>query len=342
VEPHFEGEEEFGQERHNDTPVLALLFFILPILGVFAILLKPMRWVFVAAALFSMFTMWAMRSFLPRARAITSGVLLILAAFATTSMLIKIQIPETKGGSAAGVTTVPPGVNQYANDIGAGSVDDNANANIINDVEAINNNAPMQSEAERVLDLYLQLWKQGASSNQDMVQYTWPEWRMSVADNPSSRLFFIHNKMKLLDWTVTSPTINDVDTTCTIEAVLKLQLSTGDEVKQGYSVLMHNAEGTWYVDPNSFVSGVAIIDPTPVPDPNVTPTPKPSATVNPNTTLYWNTDGGTYYHTKNTCTSIAPRYHNTMSSFKYSKLGDKTYMKLKPCPVCDAPEPPAR
>ena len=337
LEPHYQQEEDSRSEGRSDTPVLALLFFILPILGLFAILFKPMRYVFFGASLLAMVFMWGVRSFQPRARLVTSMVLLGLAAFSLSTAIITAKIPGAGGNNQSDYSPTPPANLGAVGGLGAG---DDSSA----DVTAANANTPLprmvKTDAEVVLEAYLDLWKQGASNNQ-MVQYTWPEWRLSVAE-PAAQLFFKHQSLKLLDYTITPPIINDVDKSCTITVVTTQQLANGTEAKKEYYVLMHKSDdGTWYVDPNSLSAGVPVTDPTPTPDPNATPTPKPTSTaVKSSTVLYWNTQGGTKYHAVKECKAIAERYWKQMSSFTYNKLGDKTYSKLQPCSICNAPARP--
>ena len=78
LEPQLDEWEAPQTSRGNDTPMLALLFFVIPILGLLAIMFKPMRWVFAGASVLSFMLMWAVHAFLPRARALVSMLLVAL------------------------------------------------------------------------------------------------------------------------------------------------------------------------------------------------------------------------------------------------------------------------
>ncbi len=50
-------------------------------------------------------------------------------------------------------------------------------------------------------------------------------------------------------------------------------------------------------------------------------------------TLYYNADGGSYYHSKETCYSVQ-REGVTFTTFSYGELDEKPYSGLKRCPYC--------
>ena len=63
----------------------------------------------------------------------------------------------------------------------------------------------------------------------------------------------------------------------------------------------------------------------------------PTVTPDPNIVLYYNPDGGSYYHTDPDCTSIGAKYRPLTASFRYSQLNEEKYKNLKPCGECNAP-----
>ena len=65
---------------------------------------------------------------------------------------------------------------------------------------------------------------------------------------------------------------------------------------------------------------------------------KPDPTTSPSLKLWYNPDGGEFYHLEQKCPDINPKYHSKMKSFKFSELGDNPYSKLKACPTCNAPK----
>ncbi|MDD2649202.1 MAG: L,D-transpeptidase family protein [Eubacteriales bacterium] len=54
--------------------------------------------------------------------------------------------------------------------------------------------------------------------------------------------------------------------------------------------------------------------------------------------LFYNPDGGKYYHLDQRCSSIRDRYLPLKGEFTYGELDDSSYKKLTPCPYCNPPE----
>jgi hypothetical protein len=57
------------------------------------------------------------------------------------------------------------------------------------------------------------------------------------------------------------------------------------------------------------------------------------------TKLYYNKDGGKYYHAKPDCPSVDKKYL-PLDQFYYRDLNDSKFKALLPCPYCDAPDRP--
>lgn len=55
--------------------------------------------------------------------------------------------------------------------------------------------------------------------------------------------------------------------------------------------------------------------------------------------IYYNPDGGKYYHDDQNCSSIKDRYLPLKGEFTYAELDSGDYARFTPCPYCD---PPAR
>ncbi len=69
---------------------------------------------------------------------------------------------------------------------------------------------------------------------------------------------------------------------------------------------------------------------------------QPEATAAPgtdagDTVLYYQPDGGEYYHLDQNCVSVHPVFLPLQGSFLYSELEDEPYRELKRCNVCGAP-----
>ena len=55
-----------------------------------------------------------------------------------------------------------------------------------------------------------------------------------------------------------------------------------------------------------------------------------------NIPLYYNPNGGRYFHTLSNCDAIDPKYWDGMVSFLGDELDDAPYNALRPCQMCDA------
>ena len=55
------------------------------------------------------------------------------------------------------------------------------------------------------------------------------------------------------------------------------------------------------------------------------------------TVLYYQPDGGEYYHLDRNCLCVNPKYLPLQGSFLYSELNDEPYCALKRCEICGAP-----
>ena len=63
----------------------------------------------------------------------------------------------------------------------------------------------------------------------------------------------------------------------------------------------------------------------------------PTNSPDPGQVLYYNPDGGSYYHADQNCSRINNKYLPLKGSFLYSQLGETAYAKLEPCSNCNAP-----
>ena len=59
--------------------------------------------------------------------------------------------------------------------------------------------------------------------------------------------------------------------------------------------------------------------------------------VDADTKLYYNPDGGMFYHLDPCCPSISQLYTPLQNSFTYAQVNDLPYRTLIPCKKCNAP-----
>jgi len=331
----------------GDTVVLTLIFIVAPLCGILGVFLSFFLWVFIGVLLVALISMWTMGFFAARARAMLS---LVMGAFIVIGFLSVTSLTSTperfdvlgsasgdpmnygNGGNPAlanvGATPTPPIAGDSFNWDALGAAAEGTEPTYA----PIN---PITSEAQGVLESYLAMWAEKGWD--EMVQYTTPTWR-NAQSKPAVQLFYNHNAWILNSWEISAPyqAANADSATFTVVANLSKNAAGAPDVKMQYNVLLFLVDGRWLVDPDSIATGNAIIEPTPyVAPPEATPAPLP--TVNPKTTLWYNSDGGSFYHSVKDCTEInLAKYANKMKSFPYSELSK--HSNLKPCSACNAPD----
>ncbi len=197
------------------------------------------------------------------------------------------------------------------------------------------------NDAEVALDNYLKMWQQ--QNYEDMVQYTLPSWQ-AVQTSPARQLNWNHTGWILNSWTVMPTAITTVVDSATIVITARLTKNTSakTEAVMEYQAIVQNIDGKWYVDPDSMRNGLPVVQATPSvesqPAEAQANQPQTSPTTNPDLKLWYNPDGGKFYHLEQKCADIKESYYKLMKSFKFSQLSESTFAKLRPCPTCKAPK----
>lgn len=198
------------------------------------------------------------------------------------------------------------------------------------------------SEAENRLSAFMTLWM--GMNTPEMVSYVQPSWA-SAQENPSSQLFMVLANRTPESFEIEEISGTDDDSSRTVIMTAVINKNNGKEsVMYRFMVLMIKEGGEWYVDPNS----LATSDDVKTTDENVVnvnevasglSTEPPRTTVSPappaDTKLYYNPDGGHYYHLDPNCPSVKDEYLPLPGSFLYSEL--KSHSDLTPCLKCGAP-----
>ena len=352
----------------NDTFLLAMLFIVAPVCGLLGLPFLLFRWVFIALSAFLVVTIWVTKRFMFQGRAFLSGILVVAAVMSLISAVDargaapqNLSLYSAAGGQSLGAynPALSGGAQQPAamptNPIDTLAAVDaqpedtqsdamKTAAQEVLDTSAAQTSQRMVSEAEIALDNYLKSW-----SNEDfegMVQYTLPSWRNS-ARVPPRELSYQHNNYSLNSWEITSEGLSSAINSATYTVIVNItKKSNSRETVYGkYSaIVFHNEnDGTWYVDPNSmrtmlkyeppqvqdsYTDAVAQVDAAPTPEP----------TVNPKMTLFYNSDGGKFYHADGQCSTVDPKYYSKMKSFSFADINKSGYAKLKPCTKCGAPK----
>ncbi len=93
-------------------------------------------------------------------------------------------------------------------------------------------------------------------------------------------------------------------------------------------------DGLWYVRPD----GLSSCEPAEEESSAEAAGPEGGAeTAQPDPQLYYQPDGGEYYHLDRNCKCISPQYLPLQGTFLYSELNGEPYRNLKPCEICGAP-----
>ena len=53
--------------------------------------------------------------------------------------------------------------------------------------------------------------------------------------------------------------------------------------------------------------------------------------------LYYNPNGGTYYHSAHDCKGVKEKYWPQMTAVNYCQLDEAEFASLTPCPYCQPP-----
>ncbi len=360
----------------GDTVVLTLLLIVAPLSFILGVFVPFFLWVFMGVALVALITMWVMRYFTQGWRTGFSIGLVGFMVVAFMFLPDVKASPQQYGVLGAGDTQT--GGEDGSGLAGGESTPDdsgtNANSNSNNNIaallamgasatetptdsgdetqgdqtglagipESVDPTSPAmnpaQSEAQKVLTAYLELWKTG--SYEAMVQYTTPSWRNSI-DMPQAQLFYNHDSMALISWQITAENqaVNADSAAFIVIANLEQKKAGRPAATMKYNVLMFLVDGKWLIDPDSIASGTAVVQATPyvagqpTPEPTATPVP----TIDPKMKLYWNSTGGKYYHADAKCSTIDPSYYSKMKEITYADLTKTAYKDKLPCTKCGAP-----
>ena len=193
----------------------------------------------------------------------------------------------------------------------------------------------MDSVLTERLRMFFSYW--AANRQDDMLTLCSPSW-ISKQENPKTALFALMatRTPKEFDVENISGTPNDTSRTVTVNSLM--DRSNGkDPVRYRLSIIMDKdvSDGQWYVNPKSLQT----YENADTPDPSITATPAATATphVDSSTILYYNLDGGKYYHLDPNCKTTAPKYLPFKGHFTYAEINNDKYKDLKPCAICGAP-----
>lgn len=321
-----------------------LLVAVLPIVFIISLLAKDTRlyWGFTAVSLLCLGIMALMKAFVPNARRVLTVIHAAMIAVALFAILV----------------TAPPineSLLQQSPDL-ASIFSEDSSASIVDMAQAQETEQPVGSSinnsssmAQQKLEQFMSAW--GSKDYASMVTYSAPNWVDQFEDQREAEtsIFHLTAIRTPLDYQVIDVSGSDSDQTRTITMQASISKNDGREPqKYNFQILMIRANNEWYVDPNSISSSQVVQQAGAVqtgqegqtqltlPQATETPQSKVSA-VRSDTVLFYNQDGGQYYHLDPNCESIAERYKPLTAMFYFRDVSNDTFKNLIPCPVCKAP-----
>jgi hypothetical protein len=196
-----------------------------------------------------------------------------------------------------------------------------------------------KDEAEERLTEFMQNWQD--NNYEMMTTLVQPSWS-AAQDSAESALFTLICNRTPEDFTIESISGTAGDSSRTITMSSDINKNNGDDpTRYRFMILLVEEDGEWYVDPESLATNDTVDEDDESTDDSTSQTLPPRTTVTPipaaDTKLYYNADGGKYYHVDPNCSAINSKYLPLTSYFLYSELDDDPYRSLLPCLKCGAP-----
>lgn len=318
-----------------DTIAKVLMFGVLPILFILSMVFAwtAVKWVVLVGAVASIAAMWLRELVTPNARLVLS---LLLASAAVVCLVSALATNAADNQNPAQPNQ--SGQMQQGSTSG-NNLDVNLTATDTPNPAPTPTATPVDDSEECYAQLhsFFTLWKNNAISQ--MVNLTAPSWRSSIkggTDAVTQKLFgeVLTNRTPVSwDFTAITGTSNDIARMVTVRAVINKNNTLGESVYL-WKVRMVKEDGVWYVDPATLQSNEQESTATPT---NALATQPVLNTSHPDLLIYYNPEGGTYYHIDPNCESLNPKYRPLSGVIKWSQIEDDPYDKLEQCKRCGAP-----
>ena len=318
-----------------DTIAKVLMFGVLPILFILSMVFAwtAVKWIVLVGAVASIAALWLRELVTPNARLVLS---LLLASAAVVCLVSALATNASDNQNPAQPNQ--PGQMQQGSTSG-NNLDVNLTATDTPNPAPTPTATPVDDSEECYAQLhsFFTLWKNNAISQ--MVNLTAPSWRSSIkggTDAVTQKLFgeVLTNRTPVSwDFTAITGTSNDIARMVTVRAVINKNNTLGESVYL-WKVRMVKEDGVWYVDPATLQSNEQESTATPT---NALATQPVLNTSHPDLLIYYNPEGGTYYHIDPNCESLNPKYRPLSGVIKWSQIEDAPYDKLEQCKRCGAP-----
>ena len=316
---------------------------VLPLLFLAALIVQePMlRWAFLGVTAVCVILMWALHAFAKSARSTLSVIYAAMAVVVGLALFMNSQDPETRYVSGPGRQDAAAFTNNDPSALGA------ALSSYTTPEPQENSNAAAASAAvsaaQKQLENFLSAWAVG--NIPQMLEYVLPSWRTQQT-SPESALWNLTLDSRPVEFVIESIQGSDGDTTRTIVTRITLnERNTGSvPVMKRMHVIMFRSGQNWYVDPQSLngtnvdLEAESALLNRPIIATTIAPTASPAPQTANSVTIYYNPDGGKYYHASATCEAVDQKWW-PLTGFSYDLLNSAQYSKLIACPKC---KPPAR
>ncbi|NLO14018.1 MAG: hypothetical protein GX124_07820 [Clostridiales bacterium] len=335
--------QHMGQPaKARSFPVLQVtLIMVLPILFVVSLLAKDTRlyWVFVVASLLNLLAMALLRAFVPNARKVLAVVHAAMIAVVLFALLVSTPPPP------ADTLQQAQSLQSIFNENSSASMVDMAQSQAQAQPEPTENPGSA-SQAQQKLEQFMSAWMN--TDYAGMVSLSLPNWvnQHESAGEAEKSMFHLRANRSVLDYQIIDVSGSDGDQARTITMQASVSKNNGESPLQyNFQILLMRVNNVWYVDPNSISSSQvtnALAQQQQMSQAQqeqaIAQVQAPVAPqVSPDTILYYNADGGKYYHADPNCSSIGAQYRPLTAMFYYRDVSSTKLKNLIPCPICNAP-----
>lgn len=321
-----------------------LLVAVLPLLFLISLIFKwqQMQLIFIIASVLCLVLMMLFRAFVPNARQVLGVVHVAMIAVTAFALMVSGQPAQDNR------TSLSQEQQSIFNNESTASLVDMERAQ---QQEAAESTEPgMASLAQQKLVLFMNAW--GNKNYAEMVKYSDPKWVNSfqTQKDAESNIFYLAAIRTPTRFNILEVTGTDADQVRTINMQAYISKSDGKEPQlYNFQILMVRSNNEWYVDPASISSSQIVQETT---SSGMSSEQMAQAAISEeqqqaqaqqvnqtrsDTVLYYNQDGGEFYHLDPNCATLGERYKPLTAMFYYRDVSNDTFKNLKACPVCKAP-----